>query len=78
MSDIRSLPLSMEDFIKTLPSEICSQPELYVIDGKATLSAFRPLHIDQISKIIQFANQFLFVGKASGSPSQISIFELHQ
>tara|TARA_Y100000996_G_scaffold415404_1_gene409888 strand:- start:11166 stop:12434 length:1269 start_codon:yes stop_codon:yes gene_type:complete len=73
MSDIRPLPLSMEDFIKTLPSEICSQPELYVIDGKTPLSAFRPLHIDQISKIIQFANQYNFAVSPQGSRTALTL-----
>ena len=73
MSDNQQLPLPMEDFIKTLPSEICRQPELYMIDGKTPLSAFRPLHIDQISKIIQFANQYNFAVSPQGSRTALTL-----
>ena len=72
MSDTQQLPQSMEDFIKTLPSEICSKPELYVIDGKTPLLAFRPLHIDQLSKIIQFADQHNFAISPQGSRTALS------
>jgi len=72
MSDTQQLPQSMEGFIKTLPFEIFSKPELYVIDGKTPLSAFRPLHLDQMSKIIQFANQYNFAVSPQGSRTALT------
>ena len=72
MSNIQAFPESIGNFIKSLPPEICREPEMYVIDGKVPLSAFRPLHIDQISQIIQFANQYNFAVSPQGSRTALT------
>ena len=72
MSNIQAFPESIGNFIKSLPPEICREPEMYVIDGEVPLSAFRPLHIDQISQIIQFANQYNFAVSPQGSRTALT------